>query len=188
MKNEYESYGPPPYTHSTTLDAALWPSFRAYRTRNESDTRTSGAKTARLMRATCDESRAHDVAPYMDEIQTLQTKLNNGPKDNISRAWSNGINEVTSRASKESDLSIMMCYTEASFKDIVRTHPNLILDVRPPPETAMDGDQDCVTEMFEEGDQSEQTHKLHWADDHETFDDKPEAWKEQVTSFKGESG
>jgi hypothetical protein len=124
----------------------------------------------------------------MDEIQTLQTKLNNGPKDNISRAWSNGINEVTSRASKESDLSIMMCYTEASFKDIVRTHPNLILDVRPPPETAMDGDQDCVTEMFEEGDQSEQTHKLHWADDHETFDDKPEAWKEQVTSFKGESG
>ena len=177
MSNKWEYHGPPSrpiYTPSTQLDAVLWPSFRTFR--SKTDGWRTGIKLSRLKGAMTDESRLQDIDPYMSEIEALRVRLNNGCEDAIQTSWKAGISEIASRASKESDLSIMMCNSGSAFAEIVRTHPSITLDVREARRVSAVDVRDNGTNVSEKGSST----KLDWADEEE---DDPELWLDQVKSY-----
>lgn len=176
MGNEWEYYGPPSrpsYTPSTQLDAVLWPSFRTFR--SNKDGQRTGIRLARLKGAKSDQSRAEVIDPYMSEIEAPRVRLNNECEDAIQTGWKAGITEIASRASKESDLSIMMCYSGPAFADMVRTHPSITLDVREARKGLVDDARDNGTDVVEEGSDT----KLMGDDEEDDF----ELWQNQVKSY-----
>ena len=177
VSNKWEYHSPPShplYTPSTQLDAVLWPSFRTFR--SNKDGQRTGIKLARLKGAKGDQSRAEIIDPYMSEIEALRVRLNNGCEDSIQTGWKAGITEIASRASKESDLSIMMCNSGSTFGEFVRTHPSITLDVREARKISTDDVRDNGTNVIEKP----SSPKLDWADEEE---EDPELWQSQVKSY-----